>query len=123
MLERETIPSLEKDRERSSRRAEKFEAMARQMQKEWKEKEVINESLMERITWLEKQLEEGKGRERDLEEQNRDLSFFISGQEKLKEMQGNEVMGLEEDEVRSGYVEVGKKEGQGSRRKGKGRKN
>jgi BRCA1-associated protein len=78
---------------------------------------------MERIKHLEKKAEEADLRIReieaqkaDLEEQNRDLSFFISGQEKLKEMQANEVMGLQEGEVEGGTVEVGEKKG---RKKGK----
>ena len=78
---------------------------------------------MERIKHLEKKAEEAENRVKeldaqkaDLEEQNRDLSFFISGQEKLKEMQANEVMGLQEGEVEGGTVEVAEKKG---RRKGK----
>ena len=88
----QTVPSLERDKERSEKKAERFEGMARKMEKEWREKEVINESLMDRIKYLEKQVNELTLRNSDLEEQNRDLSFFISGAEKLK-THGDEVQG------------------------------
>ena len=86
----DTLPSMERDKDRSEKRAERFETMARKMEKEWREKEVINESLMDRIAHLEKQMHDLTLRNSDLEEQNRDLSFFISGSEKLKD-QGEEV--------------------------------
>lgn len=86
----DTLPSMERDKDRSEKRAERFETMARKMEKEWREKEVINESLMDRIAHLEKQMHDLTLRNSDLEEQNRDLSFFISGTEKLKD-RGEEV--------------------------------
>ncbi|KAF9741266.1 hypothetical protein PMIN03_012270 [Paraphaeosphaeria minitans] len=123
-----SIAALEKDAARNAAKAASASDLARKVTKQYREEQTINESLMTRIQHLEKKAEEAETRVReveaqkaDLEEQNRDLGFFISGQEKLKEMQENEVMGLEEGEVQSGYVEVGKKEEKG-RRKGKGRK-
>lgn len=123
-----TISTLEKDAARNAAKASSASDLARNLTKQFKEEQTINESLMTRIHHLEKKAEEAdaavqlaQAQKADLEEQNRDLSFFISGQEKLKEMQGNEIMGLEEDEVRSGYVEVGKKEEKRGR-KGKGKK-
>lgn len=86
----ETFPSLERGKERAEKRADKFEAMARKMEREWREKEVINESLMDRIKYLEKQGDELAIRNSELEEQNRDLTFFISSTEKLKN-QGDDV--------------------------------
>lgn len=126
---RVTISSLEKDAARNAAKATSASDLARRLTKQYREEQTINESLMTRIQHLEKKAEEADARVKeveaqkaDLEEQNRDLSFFISGQEKLREMQGNEVMGLEEGEVQSGYLEVGKKEEKG-RKKGKARKN
>lgn len=90
MLLNETLPGLDRGKEKAERRSEKFEDLARKMEKEYKEKEVVNESLMDRIDHLEKQLNEATMRGSELEEQNRDLSFFISGMEKLKD-QGADV--------------------------------
>lgn len=110
----ETLPSLERDRERAEKRADRFEGMARKMEREWREKEVINESLMDRIKYLEKQGEELAMRNSDLEEQNRDLSFFISGTEKLKN-QG--------DDVQDGTLSVADPPNQGKKKKkGSGKK-
>ncbi|KAF1845447.1 RING-10 protein [Cucurbitaria berberidis CBS 394.84] len=118
------IASLEKESARNVQKASSAAELARKLTKQYKEEQTINESLMGRIKHLEQKaddaairVQEIEAQKMDLEEQNRDLSFFISGQEKLKEMQANEVMGLQEGEVEGGTLEVGDK-GKG-RRKGK----
>ena len=123
---RTALANLEKEAARNAAKAASASDLARKLTKQYREEQTINESLMQRIKHLEKKAEEAETKVReveaqkaDLEEQNRDLSFFISGQEKLKEMQQNELIG--EDDMQSGYVEVGQKEEKG-RRKGKGRK-
>ncbi|KAL2835148.1 BRCA1-associated protein 2-domain-containing protein [Aspergillus cavernicola] len=108
----ETIPSLERDKTRAEKRAEKFETMARKMEREWREEKTMNESLMERIEHLTAEVETLKTSNIDLTEQNRDLTFFISGSEKLKD-QGEEVV--------QGTVSVPDPPS-GSKKKGKGRK-
>ncbi|KAL6238184.1 hypothetical protein BDW75DRAFT_202188 [Aspergillus navahoensis] len=108
----ETIPGLERDKVRAEKRAEKFEAMARKMEREWREEKTMNESLMARIEHLTSEVEVLKASNLDLAEQNRDLTFFISGSEKLKD-QG--------DEVVQGTVSVPDPPSS-SKRKGKGRK-
>jgi len=113
MLLNETLPGLEKGKERAEKRAEKFESMARTMEKDWKEKEVINDSLMERIGFLEKQINELTVKNSDLEEQNRDLTFFISGTQRLK--------GQGED-VQEGTLEIADPPAASKKKKGKGRK-
>lgn len=120
-----TLASLTKEASRTAAKAASAAELARNLSKSLKEEQTINESLMARIKHLEKRAADAEekvklieAQKADLEEQNRDLSFFISGQQKLKEMQGNEVMGLEEGEVEGGSVEVGEKKG---RRKGKKR--
>ena len=114
----DTIPSLERDRDRATRKAEKFEGMARKLEKEWRDEKAMTESLMTRITHLDNQLEAVKTEKAELEEQNRDLSFFISGMEKLK------TVGVDEEEVREGTVSLpeeakgkGKKKGGGKGKK------
>lgn len=120
-LANEVIPGLEKDRDRATRKAEKFEAMARKLEKEWRDEKAMNESLMTRITHLGTQLESVKREKVELEEQNRDLGFFISGMEKLK------TVGVDEEDVREGTVSLpevveevkgkGKKKGGGKGKK------
>jgi BRCA1-associated protein len=108
----ETVPNLERDKARAEKRAEKFETMARKMEREWREEKTINESLMERIEHLTAEVETLKAANIDLTEQNRDLTFFISGSEKLKD-QGEEVV--------QGTVSVPDPPS-GSKKKGKGRR-
>ncbi|KAL4887099.1 hypothetical protein BJY04DRAFT_46592 [Aspergillus karnatakaensis] len=108
----ETIPNLERDKTRAEKRAEKFETMARKLEHEWREEKTMNESLMERIEHLRTEVEGLRASNLDLMEQNRDLTFFISGSEKLKN-QG--------DEVVQGTVSVPDPPS-ASKKKGKGRK-
>ncbi len=108
----ETMPALEKDCTRATRKAEKFEGMARKLEKEWRDEKAMNESLMTRISHLNTQLETVKSEKVDLEEQNRDLGFYISGMEKLK------MVGVDED-VREGTVSLPEV---GEEAKGKGKK-
>lgn len=95
------VPALERDKDRASARASKFEAMARKLEKEWREEKAVSGSLMERIGWLEGQVQTLTAERADLQEQNRDLSFFISSGEKLKRLEG-----LDEDEVRESSTTV-----------------
>ncbi|PYH80886.1 zf-UBP-domain-containing protein [Aspergillus uvarum CBS 121591] len=112
-LTAETIPGLERDKSRAEKRAERFEAMARKLEKEWREEKTMNESLMARIQHLSAEVEGLKVANADLTEQNRDLTFFISGSERLKD-QG--------EDVQEGTVSVpdppsgGKKKGKGRRK-------
>lgn len=118
---RETVPALEREREREVRKAGKFEAMARKLEKEWREEKAMSGSLLERVKRLGEEVE-GLGQEKaELEEQNRDLSFFISGGEKLKTARGD--AGITEEELRDGTLSVpdAPVEGKG-KKKGKGKK-
>ncbi|KAL4943052.1 hypothetical protein BDV06DRAFT_148853 [Aspergillus oleicola] len=111
-LTTESIPTLERDKLRAEKRAEKFETMARKLEREWREEKTINESLMTRIAHLTAEVEALKTSNLDLQEQNRDLTFFISGQERLRD-QGEEVV--------QGTLSVPDPPS-GSKKKGKGRK-
>ncbi|RAK82665.1 putative RING and UBP finger domain protein [Aspergillus fijiensis CBS 313.89] len=112
-LTAETIPGLERDKSRAEKRAERFEAMARKLEKEWREEKTMNESLMERIQHLSAEVEGLKVANADLTEQNRDLTFFISGSERLKD-QG--------EDVQEGTVSVPDPPSGGGKKKGKGRR-
>jgi hypothetical protein len=117
------IAILERDLERFKHKSTAASDLARKLTKQYKEEQTINEALMARIKHQEKKAEDAdlkvkelEAQKVDLEEQNRDLSFFISGQEKLKQMQEDEGAGLVEGEVEGATMEVGEKK---KRRKGK----
>jgi len=109
-LIRDTLPNLERDKGRAERRAEKFESMAHKMEKEWREEKAMTGSLMERVEFLNTEVERLKLANDELTEQNRDLSFFISGSEKLKD-QGEDVM--------EGTISVPEEANSGKKKKGK----
>lgn len=118
-----TLSALEKESARNSQKATSASDLARTLTKQYKEEKTVNEALLTRIKHLEKVVADAeakvKGLEEekaDLAEQNHDLSMFISGSQKIKEMQANEVFGLQEGEVEGGTIEIGKK------KKGKGKK-
>ncbi|KAI9931289.1 hypothetical protein ASPWEDRAFT_22855 [Aspergillus wentii DTO 134E9] len=110
-LANETIPSLDRDKTRAEKRAEKFETMARKMEKEWREEKTMNESLMKRIEHVTSEAEGLRVSNADLTEQNRDLTFFISGSERLKD---------QTEDIVQGTVSV--PEPETKKKKGKGRK-
>ncbi|KAF5019986.1 hypothetical protein F66182_7992 [Fusarium sp. NRRL 66182] len=120
-LSQETIPELEKQLARERNKASKSETLARNLGKSLQEEKRLNEGLMKRIEHLNsdhekiaKELEKLKAENTELKEMNRDLSMFISGQEKLKEME-NEGK-IEEGELEGGSASVPEKK---SRRRGK----
>jgi BRCA1-associated protein len=110
-LAKENVPGLEREKDRAERRAEKFETMARKMEKEWREEKAMNENLLKRVELLTDEVEKLKMANADLTEQNRDLTFFISGSEKLK--------GQGEDIV-EGTISI--PEESSKKKKGKGKK-
>ncbi|TQV98160.1 RING and UBP finger domain-containing protein [Cordyceps javanica] len=120
-LSLQTVPHLERDLERERAKAARSETLARSLGKSLQEEKKVNEGLMRRIEHLGAEGEETRrqlaalGQEMaELREMNRDLSMFISGQEKLREMeqQGQ----LQEGELQGGSASVPEKK---SRRRGK----
>ena len=119
-----TLSALEKESARNTQKATAASELARTLTKQYKEEKTVNDALLTRIKHLEKvaadaeaKVKELEAQKADLEDQNHDLSMFISGTQKLKEMEANEVFGLQEGEVEGGTIEVGKK-----KKKGKGKK-
>ncbi|KAG5952721.1 hypothetical protein E4U53_000057 [Claviceps sorghi] len=107
VLTSETVPSLEKDLERERKKASKGEALARDMRKALQEEKRVNEGLLKRIEHLasdkeatRKSLADLRAENEELKEMNRDLSMFISGQEKLKQLEN-------EGKVEGGELEGG----------------
>ena len=91
--------------------------MARKLEKEWREEKTVNESLLKRIDFLSGEVQGLKAENADLGEQNRDLTFFISGSERLKDQGDDVVQGTVSVPEESGSNKNKKKKG-----KGKGRK-
>lgn len=126
-LTQDTLPVLERDRERAMRKADKFEGMARKLEKEWREEKAMSGSLLERVQRLGEEIEALRADKIELEEQNRDLGFFISGGAKLREgLEGAAGAGVSEEEVREGTLSLPEgtpSSSQGGRKKGrKGKK-
>lgn len=121
VLTREKIPGLERELERTVRKLEKFEAMARKLEKEWREEKAMSGSLLERVNVLKNETEGLRKEKAELEEQNRDLSFFISGGEKLRTVQGD--AGITDEELRDGTLSVADVPVKGKgKQKGRGKK-
>lgn len=113
------LARAEKNLEKSERAREKFEKLAREMSAALREEKTMNEGLMKRIRAADekaekarKTAEEAEKEKAELQDMVNDLTAFVSGQEKVKELQaaGEEVL-----EGGSGVL-------QGPKRKGKGRK-
>lgn len=120
----ELVKRLEKALEKTDTRAARFEKMARDMGDKWREEKMLNEGLVGRIhvaenTAKEKAEEVVKMKEEkvELEDMNRDLTIFISSQEKVKELQA------QGEEVEMGSATVPEQQQQQQqKKKGKGRK-
>lgn len=116
------IDVLNKEIDKVKRRAERADGLARKVGTDWKEEKTVNDSLMERIKFLDTKMKEAEevkmkldAEKKELEDQNRDLTFFISGTERLKDAG---------DEILEGTVEVPTQgeSSTGKKRRGKGKK-
>ena len=103
----ERLTRIEKSLEKSEKTRAKFEQMARDMSMQLREEKTMNEGLMKRIRAADEKAEEAQKQrdkavdeKRELEDMNRDLTMFISGQEKVKELQA------QGEEVEDGTVSV-----------------
>lgn len=118
----ETLPSLERDLARERKRADKAGDLARSMGKSLQEEKRVSEGLMARIEHVNRELEavklemaKLKEENEELKDTNRDLTMFISGQEKLKEMEHEGQ--IEPGELEEGTASVPEQK----RKKGKGK--
>lgn len=123
-LKEETIPQLERDLERERRRADKSTELARKLGQSLQEEKQMNKGLMDKVTHVNKEVDRLKAQSErlkaELEEQeelNHDLTMFVSGQEKLKEME--EDGKVTQEELDGGETSVPEKKGKG---RGKGKK-
>ena len=109
-----TVRELERDSARHSARAATAHNLARNMARQFQDEQAMSGALMERIRNLETQVGDAEQRaaaaaadKDELIEQNRDLSFFISGQQKLQQMELDDGSGLQAGELEEGRIEVG----------------
>jgi len=124
ILRDEIVPSLERELARERARAARSTDLARDLGKSLQEERKVSEGLMARIEHLNREVEtvgkamaELRSENEELKETNRDLTMFISGQEKLKELE-NEGQ-IEAGELEGGTMSVPEEKKKG---KGKGRK-
>ncbi|KAF4633826.1 hypothetical protein G7Y89_g4283 [Cudoniella acicularis] len=123
-LREEVVSELERDLAREKKKAERSSEVARGFGKSLMEEKKVSEGLMERIGHVNKgmlemsqQLTALKEENADLKEQNRDLLFSITAQQKLKDMEGEEG-GLQAGELEGGSLSLPPEKKRG---KGKGR--
>ncbi|KAH6618026.1 hypothetical protein B0J18DRAFT_268222 [Chaetomium sp. MPI-SDFR-AT-0129] len=128
ILRDQTIPSLERELAKEKARATKSSELARNMGKALQEEKEVSAGLMKRIEHIQgesagagRAVEQLRAENEELKEMNRDLTMFISGQEKLKEMEKEGM--VQQGELEDGTVAVPEGSGSGGgKRKGKGRK-
>ncbi|KAK0709695.1 hypothetical protein B0T26DRAFT_653780 [Lasiosphaeria miniovina] len=126
VLKEETVPSLERELTRERNRANKSTELARNLSKSLQEEKQVSGGLMKRIEHLNKEAEnvnkalaELRTENEEMKETNRDLTMFISGQEKLRELEKEGKITQNEVEGGSASLPEEKKKGKG---KGKGKK-
>lgn len=122
VLRDETVPQLERDLARERARAAKAQDLARELTKSLQEERKLSEGLVARVTHVNARLEEADKRNEelrreieDLKETNRDLTMFISGQEKLRELEREGK--VDQEDVEAGTASVP----EDKRRRGKGK--
>lgn len=115
-----SVARLEILLEKTTLRSEKYEKMAREMGDRWREEKMLNQGLVDRIHAAEEtakqagvEVDKLKKEVAELEDMNRDLTIFISSQEKVRELQA------QGEEVEMGSVSV--PESQRNKEKGKGK--
>lgn len=125
VLKDKTVPSLEKELAKEKNRAAKSAELARNLSKALQEEKEVSAGLMKRIEHMKAQsegterlVEQLRAENEELKEMNRDLTMFISGQEKLREMEKEGV--VEQGELEEGIVGVA--ESSKAKRKARGKK-
>jgi BRCA1-associated protein len=119
----------EKENSRLEKKARKFEDVARSVQRQVAEERETNKGLLERVTFLNTQIEGLMAEKTELEEMNHDLMMNFAAEEKVKELDaGYQERGLlEEGEIQEGSLTMEKGDKKETpagtkRRKGKGKR-
>ena len=116
----EKIALLEKERQKSERKAERLADLSRKLEKELKEERAVSEGLMGNLAKMKERMEEVDkdkavmtNKISELEDQMRDVMFFLEAREKIETGQGVE------SEAAGGTIELRPSE---SKPSGKGKK-
>ncbi|KXJ86293.1 hypothetical protein Micbo1qcDRAFT_168623 [Microdochium bolleyi] len=124
-LRNETLPLLEKELERERVRSTKSTDLSRALSKTVQEEKKVSEGLMKRIDHINKEIETLRNKvtgltaeNADLKDQNHDLTMFITGQEKLRQLEAEGA--LEDGEIQEGSASV-PEDVKRQRKKGKGK--
>jgi BRCA1-associated protein len=117
------VAAVEREKERAERKLEKMSELARRLDRELKEEKAVSEGLMGNMARLRGQLgsaEEEKaalrGKVSELEDQVRDVMFFLEAKSKIEEGEGVEA------EMAGGSIEIGPSTPARGAKKKKGRK-
>ena len=93
------IAELERDKERAEKKVEKLVTLSRRLEKELKEERAVGEGLMqnlqtlkERVELSEQQKREFQGRVEELQDQVKDVMFYLEAQSKIAS-EGSELAG------------------------------
>jgi BRCA1-associated protein len=124
---KEVVKGLERDLDKERKKNERSAEVARGFGRSLMEEKRVGEGLMERIGFLNgnvekitEELEKVKIENAELKEENRDLLFSISAQQKLTEMGEGE--GLEKGELEGGSLSLPpEKEKKRGKAKGRGK--
>lgn len=88
---------LEKEKQKAEKKADKFSDLARKLEREVKEERAVSEGLMknltsakEKLNTAEKEKVEFTTKVKDLEDQMRDVMFFLEARDKIETSQGVE---------------------------------
>ena len=92
------MAETEREKSRLEKKSRKFEDVARNMQKQVTEERETNKGLLERVNFLNSQVQNLSVEKKDLEEMNHDLMMNFAAEEKVKELDtGYQERGLLED--------------------------
>jgi BRCA1-associated protein len=93
--EDERIERLERDRKKAEKKAEKVAELARKLEKELREERAVGEGLLknigkmkEKVELADKEKAEHDAKVRELEDQLRDVMFFLEAKEKIEKGEG-----------------------------------
>ena len=106
--EAEARQHIEKERIKAEKRAEKMTELARKLEKELKEERAVSKGLMDNLGKMKEKVEESvkqksefAAKVADLEEQMRDLMFYVEARDKIEKGEG------EVSEAVGGSIELG----------------
>nr|CAG8435279.1 2056_t:CDS:2 [Entrophospora candida]CAG8480066.1 14720_t:CDS:2 [Entrophospora candida] len=84
-LEKIKIPNLTKEKKNFEKKSENFMEKSKKLEKELMEEKEMTKSLVIKQQFLQEQLQSKDNKVNDLEEQIKDLMFYFSAQDKMKE--------------------------------------